>query len=255
MDHIISVNKDRCIGCGRCVKDCPESNIKLENKKAKILGQNCMKCGHCVAICPTESVNISGFKEDSSSNKYIGKIDSKTLLNAIKFRRSIRDFKDEEIPKYIIEDIINAGRWTPTAKNRQDVSYIIIDRKMEKVEKEAVKYFRKLVYLGKILKKSLKEVEIDDDFFFKKAPIAIAVISKDKINASLAASNMALMAESHDLGVLYSGFFSSAANKSKKIQKILGLKNEKIVNTLVIGYPNVKYHRNPPRKQPKVKYK
>ena len=34
--HIIEVNKDLCIGCGLCKKDCPVSNIDIENKKSVI---------------------------------------------------------------------------------------------------------------------------------------------------------------------------------------------------------------------------
>lgn len=78
---------------------------------------------------------------------------------------------------------------------------------------------------------------------FKNAPVAIVVVSKDKINASLAASNMELMAEAHGLGVLYSGFFARIANSSRKLRRLLKLTHAKAVTTLVPGYPNVKYRR------------
>ena len=87
-------------------------------------------------------------------------------------------------------------------------------------------------------------MKIDDDFFFKGAPLVISILSKDKVSASLAASNMALMAESCGLGVLYSGFFTVAANHSLALRKTLNLKDKaNIVTTLVLGYPNVSYHR------------
>ncbi len=44
------------------------------------------------------------------------------------------------------------------------------------------------------------------------------IITKDKISGSLAASNMALMAESYGLGVLFSGYFSDVANNSSKLK-------------------------------------
>ena len=50
-------------------------------------------------------------------------------IECILTRRSIRKFLDKEIEKEKIEKIIEAGRWTPTGKNAQDVSYIVIDKK------------------------------------------------------------------------------------------------------------------------------
>ena len=60
-----------------------------------------------------------------------------------------------------------------------------------------------------------RRTTIDDHFFFKKAPAAIVVVSRDKIDGALAAANMALMAEACGLGVLYSGFFCMAAGLSR----------------------------------------
>lgn len=66
---------------------------------------------------------------------------------------------------------------------------------------------------------------------------------------------MALMAESHGLGVFYSGFFTVVANHSKKLRKLLDLKrSDKIVTTLVIGYPNVKYRRTAKKEDAVIRY-
>ncbi|WP_297638038.1 nitroreductase family protein [uncultured Clostridium sp.] len=254
-NHIIRVDKNLCIGCALCKNDCPVNNIKIENKKAVIKSQDCIKCGHCEAICPKNAVTLTEFNEETIDIKEQSTLDSKELLMALKSRRTIRKFKDEEIHSEIIEEIIQAGRFTPTAKNAQGVSFIVLDKDKEIYEKIAVKFFRRFQKVAKYFDKSAREVIIDDNFFFKKAPIIILVIDKDKISASLAASNMALMAESHGLGVLYSGFFSEVAKHSRKIKKLLGLKGgREVVATLVIGYPNVKYRRTAQRKKAVVKY-
>ena len=49
MKHEIKIEVQKCIGCGQCIKDCPEQNIRLIQNKAQIQSQDCMKCGHCVA--------------------------------------------------------------------------------------------------------------------------------------------------------------------------------------------------------------
>ena len=41
------------------------------------------------------------------------------LVEAIRGRRSIRKFKDRPVPRELIEEIIEAGTWAPSAKNGQ----------------------------------------------------------------------------------------------------------------------------------------
>lgn len=174
---------------------------------------------------------------------------------AIKARRSIRKFKDKEVSSEIVKQIIEVGRYTPSAKNSQDVSYIVLDNKKGIYEKEAVKFFRKIKPIADIVVKHSKQVPIDDNFFFKHAPIAIMIVTNDKISGSLAASNMALMAESYGLGVLFSGYFSDVANNSLKLKKLLSLKHrDHVVTTLVIGYPDVKYRRTVQKEAANVRY-
>ena len=253
--HIIEVNKDLCIGCSLCKNDCPVNNIIIKDKKSVIKNQDCIKCGHCAAICPTGAITLTGFDEEPIELSKQPILDSDELLMAIKSRRTIRKFKNKKVSEEIIKQIIEAGRFTPSAKNTQDVSYIVLDNNKDKYEKTAVKFFRKIKPIVSLFMKSAKEVEIDDNFFFKKAPIAIMVVTKDKISGSLAASNMALMAESFGLGVLYSGFFTSVANRSSKLKKELNLKySDHVVTTLVIGYPDVKYRRTAQKETANVRY-
>ena len=97
--------------------------------------------------------------------------------------------------------------------------------------------------------------KIDNHFFFFHAPAVIVILSKEKLNGALAAQNMEFVAEANGLGVLFSGFFSMAANLSPKLKKALGVsKGKKIVTTLVLGYPKVKYRRSAQREKLDVRY-
>ncbi len=92
-------------------------------------------------------------------------------------------------------------------------------------------------------------------FFFFQAPAVIVILAQDKTNGILAAQNMEFVAEANGLGVLYSGFFTMAANMSRKIKKAIGdPKRKKVAMTLVLGYPNVKFLRLTPHKELDVKY-
>lgn len=251
--HIIRVDSSKCVGCGLCRKDCPENNIAISGKKAVISTQDCMKCGHCVAVCPKAAISMTGYQEKPQELKGVMHLEPEQLLNALRTRRSIRHFKKQVIEPEILNQIIEAGRVTPTAKNAQDVSYIVLGEKKGQMERIAVSFFRKLMPLASLVYPAAKRVAIDDDFFFKKAPSAIVILSKNEIDGSLAASNMALMAEAYGLGVLYSGFFTMAANHCGSLRRALGIKKNRAVTTLVLGYPNITYHRTPQREAAVVK--
>lgn len=254
IDHKIDINNGLCIGCGICSKNCVSQNIAICDKKATIKTQSCIMCGHCAAVCPKNAITISGYDEPPYENESY-EIKPETLLAAIRQRRSIRQFTSEAVSDKIINQIIEAGRWTPTAKNAQDISYVVLKDKLGIAQSHAVNLFRKLLPFAPAVFPTAVGMKIDDDFFFKGAPLAIVIVSADKVSASLAASNMALMAEANGLGVLYSGFFSVAANHNKILRFMLGLsRKRKAVTTIVIGYPNVKYLRTVQKEKADVIY-
>ncbi len=46
---------DACIGCGKCVKECPLNNIHLEQGKPA-WGKKCTHCMACICYCPKEAI-------------------------------------------------------------------------------------------------------------------------------------------------------------------------------------------------------
>lgn len=46
---------DACIGCGKCVRECPLNNIHLEQGKPT-WGKNCTHCMACICYCPKEAI-------------------------------------------------------------------------------------------------------------------------------------------------------------------------------------------------------
>lgn len=247
--NAIIIDKEKCIGCGLCKNDCVGMAIEIINDKAVVSEASCIKCGHCEAICPRNAITLSGFDDKVEEFEQQTRLDPEQLLNAIKSRRTIRQFTNQEIPEEILDLIIESGRLAPTGTNSQGTSYLILKDKKAECEAIAVKMFRSLINAGKKFVPLLKKMTIDDNFFFKKAPLVIVILGKDKVSSSLAAQNMAFMAEANGLGVLFSGFFTLCHNINKKIRKLAGsVKYPKAVTTLVIGYPNVKYYRTVHRK-------
>lgn len=155
----------------------------------------------------------------------------------------------------MIGQILEAGRLTHTAKNTQDVSFVLLDREKDRIEQMAVKLFKRVKPLADVLSPLAKQNPINDHFFFFNAPAAIVILAANKTNGILAAQNMEFVAEANGLGVLFSGFFTMAANMSPKIKKALKVpKGKRVAMTLVLGYPNVKFLRSAPRKKLDVQY-
>jgi ferredoxin len=58
-----SIMKNKCIGCGECMRSCPAKTIEIIKNKsgkrlAKINAENCIKCYCCQELCPINAVKI-----------------------------------------------------------------------------------------------------------------------------------------------------------------------------------------------------
>ncbi|SEU25715.1 4Fe-4S binding protein [Paenibacillus sp. NFR01] len=54
------VSKDRCVGCGLCVKVCPTNVFAMEEKLAVIARQeDCQTCFMCEAYCPVDALYVA----------------------------------------------------------------------------------------------------------------------------------------------------------------------------------------------------
>jgi len=259
----ISVDASLCSRCGSCQKDCLLGLPKINESCAEVINsQACIKCGHCVAICPEGAISISGFEEAPEVILDDMTLDPEIFLAMMKSRRSIRCFKQQDVPLEIIEKIIEAGRYTPTGMNKQGVSYVVLRENKDEYERIAVSLWRRLRPIIGIFMKQFRYIKINDSFCFKGAPVAIVIKSNntfvgavDIVDGALAASAMELMARSYGLGVLYSSAFTNAIKFSGKLRRKLSINSRReVIITLMIGYPAVKYYRTAQREYPAIKY-
>ncbi len=269
----MKIDTEKCIGCGECIKECFIGAIKLNDDKAIIDKRRCILCGHCIAVCPinaaySDEYDMNEVKEYSEKDF---NIDSETLLNFIKFRRSIRRFTDKEVEEEKLLKIIEAGRFTQTAGNQQDVLYILVRKKISTLRDMTIKNLKNLgdkilsdsqnsnpifKKYAKMWLKMYEDHKIDpvaNDRLFFNAPAVLIVAAGIQVNADLASSNMELMADSLGLGSMFSGFFIRACTDNKEIYDFLKVPEGKMIYTcMTLGYPDVKYLRTVPRKKPNI---
>lgn len=273
---MMKVNAEKCTGCGQCIKDCFPKDIKIVDGKAEINNIACIKCGHCIAVCPQNAVSTSEYNmEDIKNyNKEEFQINADNLLNFIKFRRTVRQFKNKKVEDEKLIKIIEAGRFTQTGSNLQDVSYIVVREELQKLKEltfvtlkqigehmlenitPQTRVYKRYAKLWIKMYEAFKENPAVNDGLFFNAPAVIIVTANSQINGGLASSNMELMTNALGLGTFFSGFFVRAAQSNEAIKNFLGIKNGKeIVSCMVIGYPDVKYLRTVPRKEADIIWK
>lgn len=263
---MIKIDKDACIGCGRCIHDCIAWNISLLDGKASPK-KECFLCGHCVAICPADAVSIPEYDmadvEDYDKEDF--SLDPKTVLHSIKFRRSVRDYKNIPIEQEKLEQLLQAGRYTATAKNNQDCHFVFVQRELETLKRSVWGYIDALVSSqGSRMSKDLlpfaafnrrRKADPSDDYLFRNAPAVLFITSDWPLDAGLAAQNIELMAVSLGLGCLYNGYLSRITDANAEAKEWLGIGGKTIKACMLLGYPNVSYKRTAPRRRANVIWK
>jgi len=178
-------------------------------------------------------------------------------IENIKSRRSVRSYTDQKIPKKILEEILEAARFAPSALNKQPWKFIVITNKplLDEISASITNSIKKIYALSPLLKlivprlrdektfAALKKTATNaDDTVFYNAPALIFIVSNKKgswvhTNCSLAAENMMLAAHSLGLGSCFIGRCDMLP-KDKKLCKKIGLRSGyKIHASLVFGYP------------------
>lgn len=272
---MMNVDIEKCIGCGQCIKDCVTRDIKMIDGKARIKNERCFNCGHCIAVCPTDAVASDEYdmNEVVEYSKETCDIEPENLLNFIKFRRSVRQFKDQDVEGEKISKIIEAGRFTQTGINMQDVSYVVVKDSLEELKALTLESLKNmgehllanLTPETEMYKRYAKmwismhkayQVDPKKDYLFFNAPEVIVVTANSELNGALASSNMELMTNAIGLGTFFSGFFAKAAEGNKAIRDLLGIQDGKeVASCMVVGYPDVKYKRTVPRKVADISWK
>jgi len=54
----VTIDKEKCTGCGACVDICAVDALKMEDDKAVVDPETCIDCGSCVDECPVEAITL-----------------------------------------------------------------------------------------------------------------------------------------------------------------------------------------------------
>lgn len=52
----VTIDKEKCTGCGLCEQVCPVDAIKID-KVVKVDEDVCVDCGTCISECPNDAIS------------------------------------------------------------------------------------------------------------------------------------------------------------------------------------------------------
>ena len=68
----VKIDREKCVGCGRCVEVCPMKNLSIEHNFAAEQ-EKCTMCYRCINMCPKQAITLLGKKvvEQGTVEKYL----------------------------------------------------------------------------------------------------------------------------------------------------------------------------------------
>ncbi len=261
----ITIDRSKCSGCGLCLAGCSARLFQFPEpgKPPVILEEDqkrCLECGHCVCLCPNEAItagtqNIQNCLPVEKENM----ASFEELVQLVKSRRSIRDYKKEPIKQEDLNRLFELVRWAPTARNLLPLQWVVVNGP------DRVHELSKIMIEGVRGDESAKlMVDAWDngyDWPLRGAPCLIFVYTDEQAkwtlsDAAIAIETMELGATALGIGACWAGIFMIQIEKNEQLRAYFGLKKgDRIGAALMLGYRDREFYKRIPNRPPcSVKY-
>lgn len=278
----IEKQDDKCNKCLLCIQDCVSGVWRLVNGDPTPLNPElCNRCSHCISACPCDAISHDGLKTDQIRKVNRKNINQEIFREVILSRRSIRQYKNEPVPREVIEQVLDLARYAPTASNDQNVGYIVVTDKglIEETAEKIFGFARRLhtktksglgkVVLGMTGLSNNRYIKVMDfakqqhsetgrDFILYNAPALILIHGPTRArfaseNCNIAATTIVNYVHALGLGTCVIGIVTLALRHSGSLRKKLAVpKNRRVYASLVMGYPAYRHANTVSRKKPEI---
>jgi len=256
------IDQQKCTRCGQCVLDCPVKIIAMDGGYPAIATEkeiSCFECQHCLAVCPTGAVSILGKNPEDSVSLDGAWPASEEVEILIKGRRSVRQYKNENMPPELIQRLLDVACHAPTGVNFRQVHFTVVDNKdtMAKLRQETMIGLAKLLREGKLPPGkdyfndcvSAWEEEGIDTIYRGDPHLIKTSAPKDwptpEADCLIALAYFELYAQSLGVGTVWNGLAKwTFAELLPELCGKLGIPdNHKLGYVMAFGMPEVHYHR------------
>lgn len=255
----IEFDKDKCVKCGACAKDCITYSIDFDTegypKTSEGGAERCISCQHCFAICPVGAIKFNG-KNPEEADK-VNYSNPEDVISLIKSRRSIRQFEENELSQEELQKLKDMLQYIPTGCNYNSLYFSIVESKsiMDKIRNYTYDRVLKLIsnkftekYAGKFIKYK-QAIENGEDVIYRGAPHMIVVSSAIKapcanVDPIIALSYFELYAQSLGIGTCWCGFAQTCFKLMPKLSSVVKIPDGyKPAYVMLFGKSKVKYNR------------
>jgi nitroreductase/ferredoxin len=293
---MIHIDGDQCNACGICAHVCPRhvtETIEREGEKVTRVSPEridlCMGCGQCAAVCPNGAIRVEGLDPMKFAPLREVGIGGDQLLSLMEQRRSIRRYRDQSVPRDILDRIIEAAHRAPTGTGRSSTGVIIIDdpdilhklshlihelyESLDKALGNPIARFFIKRRVGQKMLGTLEDFvmpgmrwynrwyrEKKGDEILRDCPALMlfhspAMEPMGEANCVIAAFHAIFMAEVLGIGSCFNDLIPPACNRVDEIRGLLDLPKEREVHaSLTLGYPKYRFKRTIPRRLVEVRY-
>ncbi len=249
---------------------------------------SCFQCGQCMAVCPACAVEVEGLNYNSDFFELPNAAESKELFsNLIKTRRSVRNFQKKAVQEEHLTKIVEAISLAPpgfpplryelTVINDADLMTECIPLMIEFYEKlvkqmknPVIRFFIKnsvgnqafltmKQHLIPLLKIRLPDLKNGNENTLTRDAPAMILFHQNRNEEDLtediliAATFGVLSAHSWGLGGSIMSIIPPAVDRSPELRKLFKIPEQnKVVSSLIMGYPNIKYQRGIKREIKKI---
>lgn len=248
---MITVNKEKCTGCGECCRVCAGLVLKMEDSCPVYAGKGCIGCGHCEAICPAGAIELTAYHMEPEPSSELEKL--------IMTRRSIRHYKSDAPDKAIIEHALNTAQWAASSKNQRANGWSVVlgKDKTDALLEAGLNWCRE----NKVNRGMVRMVECGFNLVTCGAPCLIfAWIDESAINheldCAIAMSTAEMILHEQGLGSCWGGFVTRLVAGSEELRALAGIPGgAKLCCTLMVGTPDEEYSSIPTRPEAKIVWK
>jgi nitroreductase/NAD-dependent dihydropyrimidine dehydrogenase PreA subunit len=264
---ITGIEDEKCIACGTCLTVC--NLFSRSEEQDKIIFKvpknplDCNLCGQCIAVCPEDAIlydNIGEAETFKGVDHPEEIADYDTVYNIMRANRSVRSYKKDKVPLELLKKVFSAMQMAPTGGNMRLEKFIIVSNQeklsafSDAVIEELLKDPMMGERYGKLLPLMRKRYKIP---VFLDAPHVIFVTSSMRFssmdnNIGIIITYGRLAAQALGLGTCWNGLSQAAMRMNPDLMKMIGIRG-KTTGVFVIGYPNITFHRAPPRSSKTVK--
>lgn len=271
----ISADASLCRHCRRCVQVCPASVLAWSADRVPHLAHasQCIGCGHCVDVCEPGALHHSLFPAERVHEVRRDLLPTpESLMALLHARRSNRTITDCPVPQEVLDDLLEAARYAPTAENTRRVRVTVVEGdSLHRLEDAVMRFFLRLARvlmarpvrpLTRLLLPDLYAEAPELARFRKRweagelpcccnascvlvfsAPAGYDFAWQD---CNLAYQNASLMAEVHGVSQIYLGLVQTALRfmPRSRVSRLLGLPQGHVPRAfMAVGIPRFLYPR------------